>query len=272
MLCPVCEINKANHFTGAPLKNGDIICYSCIKKLGLSSLDFSYKKIFHNYTAENLKELIHNNTKLNYKNELSKISSKKEEQKGNFKKTEQAFLDHKSRVSGKMHADFIDKKVLFGKSLTTPPQVVTFEDITSYTPTVNGHSVSKHHRGTRGIVGAMIAGPVGAVVGASTGGKDFDVINDVNIIINLSDGSSKKIKYINTEFKADSIILKQAMKEYREGIAILDAIIAANNNLSKIDNKQTIDSQELIKLKKLLDDGVITQDDFDTKKKSILGL
>ncbi len=45
MLCSVCESNKANEFTGALLKNGDIICYSCIKKLGLSALNYSYGKL-----------------------------------------------------------------------------------------------------------------------------------------------------------------------------------------------------------------------------------
>ncbi|MBO4403956.1 MAG: SHOCT domain-containing protein [Treponema sp.] len=34
----------------------------------------------------------------------------------------------------------------------------------------------------------------------------------------------------------------------------------------------SINADELVKLKKLLDDGIITQEDFDAKKKELLGL
>ncbi|WP_253734131.1 SHOCT domain-containing protein [Lactiplantibacillus plantarum] len=276
MLCSVCESNKANQFTGALLKSDDVICYSCIKKLGISALNYSYKKIFRNYTAEDLKKLIQHNAKLNYKNELSKLSFRKKEQKSNYLNTKQVFLDHKSRISGKMHADFVDKKVLFEKSLTTPSLIINFDDVISYTPTVYGHSVSKHHRGARGITGGLIAGPIGAIVGASTGGKDYDAINDVHITINFKDGSSRVLKYVTTEYKSDSLILKSLIKDYHDGISILDAIIAENSqaviNVADAHNSQPINTDELSKLKSLLDDGIITQEEFEAKKKQILGI
>lgn len=43
-------------------------------------------------------------------------------------------------------------------------------------------------------------------------------------------------------------------------------------SLEKTPEIHHIDSEELIKLKKLLDDGIITQEDFDKKKKELLGL
>ena len=84
------------------------------------------------------------------------------------------------------------------------------------------------------------------------------------------------------------------MNDYNTGISILEAIIATNQqdmssitdsanandqpdvSMTASDTKptsnQTIDADELIKLKSLVDDGVITQADFDAKKKQILGL
>ena len=175
-----------------------------------------------------------------------------------------------------MHADFVDRKVLFEKNLTTSPLVISFNDIISYTPTVNGHSVSKHHRGTRGIAGGLIAGPIGAVVGASTGGKDYDVINDAHITISFKDGTSRALKYVTTDYKSDSLMFKALIKDYYAGISILDAIIADNkqavDNTANASTTQAIDTEELTKLKRLLDNGIITQKDFDTKKKQILGI
>jgi len=45
-----------------------------------------------------------------------------------------------------------------------------------------------------------------------------------------------------------------------------------NNNIVSTNQMQTSNLDELPKLKKLLDDGIITQEEFELKKKQLLGL
>ena len=69
---------------------------------------------------------------------------------------------------------------------------------------------------------------------------------------------------------------KKNIKAIQEMAEIFDYILALNTEKAAQEaealNKQASDADELVKFKKLLDDGVITQGDFDTKKKQLLGI
>ena len=305
--CDVCGKKIGLLTINLKTKNG-LICGDCAEKIGLG-IDFKSVSVADYLTIEDVKEHQSAHTKIDVKQYLADLKTKEKEaridernekksekdaKKQAYKSEKQLFMDHGARVAGKMHADFKDKKVLFDKEFLVDPKTVPFKDIVSYTPTTGGHSVSKHHRGARGIAGGLIAGPVGAVVAASTGGKDYDVINDAHITVSFKDGTTRTLKYVNADYKSDSLLLKSLMNDYNTGISILEAIIATNQqdmssitdsanandqpdvSMTASDTKptsnQTIDADELIKLKSLVDDGVITQADFDAKKKQILGL
>lgn len=64
------------------------------------------------------------------------------------------------------------------------------------------------------------------------------------------------------------IFTKKELQQATELKSLIESM--QNENISPIN--QTSDADELKKFKRLLDDGVLTQDEFDAKKKQILGL
>lgn len=67
-------------------------------------------------------------------------------------------------------------------------------------------------------------------------------------------------------FKSDNNDLAKQIKEY------IDSVIMNRHNSNGTVIQQTSSAEELKKFKELLDSGVISQEEFDTKKKQLLGL
>lgn len=195
----------------------------------------------------------------------------KKKRKENIKRIKERLKQNKAEKVGLTYFDFIDKKVCFDTALLEKNvnfKIVNFSDIVGFTPIErNGGHVSKHHRGSRALVGGMIAGGTGAVIGASTGGKEFDKIGELSITVLFKDGSDKKLFFINDE-KSDSLLAQQAQSRFDRTSILLTKVVNANkNNINGTSYKD-----ELEELKALLDEGIITQEEFTEKKKQILGL
>jgi hypothetical protein len=168
---------------------------------------------------------------------------------------------------------FDDKhgKLFIKKSFTMnrSQAVYNYDELISYTPIFEGGKIKKHHGITRAIVGGVLAGPVGAVVGAGTGGKEFDTIKRLGFILHLTDNRSQNYMLMISESKSDSFLTKSAMEDYNNIAAKLDQIIYSNTQGSASADSN---ADELRKFKGLLDDGIISQAEFDEKKKELLGL
>ncbi|UNL46375.1 DUF4428 domain-containing protein [Lactobacillus amylovorus] len=193
---------------------------------------------------------------------------------------------------------FDDKRrqILQKKSLLTDPEVINYSDIISYQVNQQGHNENKKHGITRAVVGGALAGGVGAIVGATTGGKQTDYIDHLGLIINLKNGSNFEIVFIRKieQVKSNSFSARESIDELNNLISIINAIIAQNQNIqtssvqqvsaenniiSKPTNTENnsnttkVDpADEIRKFKKLADDGIITQEEFEAKKKQLLNL
>ena len=77
--------------------------------------------------------------------------------------------------------------------------------------------------------------------------------------------ASKKVKAKYEE-------IKKRLPEATERSKEVDPQIAENNVSAAYTSKLVIHSEDLIELKKLLDLGIITQEEFDRKKKQLLNL
>ena len=177
------------------------------------------------------------------------------------------------------HYIFDDKRqqILEKKCFLSDPRFINYSDIISYEVNQSGHTEKKHHGITRAIVGGAIAGGAGAIVGATTGGKQNDYINHLGLIITLKDGSDFEIVFIREidKEKANSWIARDEIKDLNALVSKVDAIIAKNTQTAKTtftENTNPDPADEIRKFKKLADDGIITQDEFETKKKQLLGL
>ena len=128
----------------------------------------------------------------------------------------------------------------------------------------------------RAVVGGVIAGGAGAIVGATTAKKHImscslviykNTIKDPTITLNL----------INTKTKTTDDVYRKAMAFANNVNASIKAILDLKNRAEisrrAIVTETHIDpTEELRKYKALLDEGIITEADFEQKKRQLLKL
>jgi len=121
----------------------------------------------------------------------------------------------------------------------------------------------------RALVGGILLGPVGAIVGGMTGLGDKQVkLSDADNIISLSivddDNLEKLFLFTCTDKNLESVFnfLERNFKEKYQKQEESDKEGAENSSISIAD--------EITKLKKLLDDGILTQSEYDRQKEKLL--
>lgn len=132
------------------------------------------------------------------------------------------------------------------------------------------------------LVGGAFFGSAGAIAGAMTGGKKTKgVVENLALKINLTDMDFPCviITYINKRTKVSSNQYRKAISNAQETISCLELIIdrTASQSDEAIAEEQQKAAQQtgdtadaVIKLKQLLDMGVISQEEFNTKKAELL--
>lgn len=180
-----------------------------------------------------------------------------EEKLLNFKPTSKLGLIH------------IDEK---NKQWSVHNRVFDYSELVEYELLENGTSVTKGGIG-KAVVGGVLLGGVGAIVGGSTGKKTTKTIcENLKLKITLSN-MKNPIEYINlisTATKTGDQIYKQKYNLAQECISALQ-IIASQNEMS-LKYTEGSSADEILKYKQLLDAKAITQEEYDAKKKQLLGL
>lgn len=158
-----------------------------------------------------------------------------------------------------------------------------YENIVDYEMIQNGSSFSQGSIDGAAI-GGLLLGTVGAVIGAAGSTREnVEVCNDLSIKITLRNTYLKLcyVPFVKKSIRTTSEEYKRAFANAQECMSLLrlacDMVseIPKKNTTSPINNtsKITTDNLAIIKqLKELLDSGIITQEEFDAKKKQLLGL
>lgn len=160
-----------------------------------------------------------------------------------------------------------------------------YNEITNYDLLENDLAVESGGLG-RAVVGNAIAGPVGGILGSMTAKrktkKSIDMLA-LHITTNNFCFPSIMISYIKSETKTKSSKYANALSQAHNTIACLNLIFAQNTdidetitekemNVSNTDEPTSNPYEELKQLKELLDMGIISQEEFDQKKKELLKL
>lgn len=142
--------------------------------------------------------------------------------------------------------------------------VYSFDEVDSYEYiTIKGETVTRK-KGVlgRAIVGGLVAGAAGAVIGGVTAGTTTDITPDRKKIKVYLTTQAGKVQEISSNFPypqgftefLDSCILGEVYGETSQPVTTTSA------------------ADELLKFKNLCDMGVISQEEFEAKKKQLLGL
>ena len=172
-----------------------------------------------------------------------------------------------------------------GKAVTRPSdKTFLFDELIGYELLEDDSTVTSGGIGTA-IAGGVLFGGVGAIVGGMTGSKTAKKKIE-NLVLRIDTNDMQfpciMITYINKPTKTNSNDYRKAMSQAQETMSALNLILkrreaaqqeaAANVEIAAAQRAaETNDLDQLLKLKQLLDCGVLTQEEFDQKKAQILG-
>ncbi len=159
-------------------------------------------------------------------------------------------------------------------------KIYNFSDIISYEVYENERKIVQ---GTTGeaLLGGLFFGIQGAIIGSSVQKDISDICTQLELLIRVNDFNTPQIKLTfikNSTCEKNSAPYRAAKAKLQEICAQLE-YITNNKTLEQSATSQHESStskksskEQLQELKEMLDDGLITQEDYEQKKKQILGL
>ncbi|ENZ9221619.1 SHOCT domain-containing protein [Enterococcus hirae] len=259
-ICVICT-NKIGSLTGKiKLSDGNYVCKKCFSRAGFTS-SIADIQMVQSLSTEQIKTKFSSNS--------SNLSAK-DIQKNRL----EYFKKNSDLIIGDIIFNDKDKAFLIKKSIlmNRAQIVVKYDEIQTFTPIFLGGKIKKHHGITRALVGGALVGPIGALIGAGTGGKEWESINRLGIEIYLKDNRTIKYDLISNETKINSLVGKNSFDQYNHLSAKLESIISNQTNTSNTSVEATSEIDEIRKYKELLDEGIISQEEFNAKKKELLNL
>jgi len=248
--CCICN-KKMGMMTGKVKLSDGYVCADCWKKTGFNS--FSDLKSALYYSSLTILKIINERKE----NQLKIMEFDATRKVGNI-------------------LEFSDETKTFviatRNVLKTSEELFKYSQILNFELLEDGTSIIKGGLGGA-IVGGIVLGRVGAVVGGVTSGKKIKgICNSLKIKITFKNSPRPNIyiNFIKTKTMKNGIIYKTQFKLAQDA---LSALQIAFDQVQENTNENLIsEADELIKFKKLFDEGVITQDEFEAKKKQILKL
>ena len=183
-------------------------------------------------------------------------------------------------ASTKLLIDNHSKKFIYkkGKSFS---KTYKFSDLINYEVYENGKSKVQGRAGSA-LIGGAFFGLGGLIVGSSMSRNINEKCNQLKLIIRLNDFNYPQIviTYVdNVDWDKSGWVYRNmkeniqavcSMLEYMLNEKTLEQSSSVKQEEKPIEQKSA--KEQLQELKEMLDDGLITQEDFEQKKKQILGL
>lgn len=283
--CPLC--NKKISFFKGPVASElhcieGTICGDCYCEKILQGLD----DIYYEWDIEDLRKIsdMHVGDCLKFAEE--KVNRAIKEKLKNFSCTYKVYkpvqFDDNNRLlriedigSRAITSPFVEHARVEIKKYT----VYEYSQIVAYEVLEDGNSISSGGV-TRAIVGGLVAGGVGAIVGATTRSFNSACTSlEIKLAIKGEDvpiGQIIFLTLINRPIQKNSAQYREIIAGKDKLLAKFKEIVESNTNLSEIEKEeknpvvQTDTAEEIRKYKALLDDGIITQEEFERKKQDLL--
>lgn len=240
-VCTVC-----NNEMGKKKISDGWVCKSCINKCG----------IFGNLSGSSAD--IEKAIKRNMINKENKNKFKVTNKIGNY-----IHLDENSKL--------IAFPTTYGKGENAP--IYAYNEIIGCDVLEDGESISKGGLG-RAVAGGLLFGGVGAIVGGVTGSKKTkQIIKSMKVKITVRNIANPTvyIPLIITETKSSSFVYSTAKSNAEQIVSLINVILDNQQNIQE-PVKEISNADEIRKYKELADEGIITLEEFENKKKELLNL
>ncbi len=150
-------------------------------------------------------------------------------------------------------------------------RVFRFDELSSVEIIEDGESVSKGGIGSAA-AGGLLFGGAGAVVGSVTGKKQKAMVNRISVRVNFNNRwiQTEEIVLLSTQTARNSFMYRATIDNAHKLKQMLESCAQPSNEAPASNTASNAD--EIRKYKQLLDDGIISQEEFDAKKKQLLNL
>lgn len=240
---PFCSI--CNKKEGTIILKDALVCKDCFKE----AYDFS--PLFKNHNDISLEQLLNR----------KEITNKKRLENSNFIPT---------ICLGMVKFNDNKNELMIPQKTGTIPEIYKYNDIINFELIEDGKTLVTKGGLSRAIAGGILFGGVGAIVGGVTGKrKSTETINKLIVRLTINTPFRpihRDIVFINSKTNKSSSTYSKEIQNAKDLFAKLEEIKESDI----INEKNCSIADELIKLKSLLDDGILNQDEFDKQKEKLL--
>lgn len=263
--CIYCKRNLGFLDGKLNLNDGNTLCTSCTQKAGINTWSGTALVAAKSIDSENLIRMIDGKKPLTGEDKmLVPYREKNMVRIDNFTPT--------NIVGSLIQFDDNAKEFVVGSGDTA--DLFQYENIVDYELLQNGATVSKGSMGGA-VVGGLLFGTAGAIAGAAGSKRiEIDVCTNLSIKVTLKD-TYRKVCYITfvngnlaTNSNAYNVAYTLAQNCMSYFKIACDMIQESKENTNSAVQKSNAD--EIRKFKELLDDGIITEEEFQEKKKQLL--
>ena len=253
--CYVCG-KLCNTYDIYKLKDKTILCNSC-----LDNIKMDFKKPFKEVKAEDIDAILEGRKK------AAMTRKKKEDDAWKLVRA----LNRTGGVTGILEIDSEQHKWV-APSTKRIPDVYKYSDIVKFELLEDGESVVSGGGG-EAILGGLFFGEVGAIVGSNIGGKtSASICTGLSIDITLNDinNPSLQINLIKAPLPKKDPEYERLYRCARECMSLLQ-LMHDEAGKKPLSTSLSV-ADELLKFKQLLDLGALTEEEFESKKKQLLGM
>ena len=189
----------------------------------------------------------------------------------NANENETSQFNPTEKIGNDIWIDSNNKLLMIRTKMNMKPRyLLRFDQLEDYSVVENDKTIEKNNGVSRAIAGSVMFGQTGAIVGAITKSNknvQFTNLLQIRVFANGTLDNNLIIPFIiGGKIKHDSFIYKDATSRVNSCISTLDKIINTSNELPVSDEL----IEQLRRIKLLLDEGILTQAEFDQKKQELL--
>ncbi len=251
--CAVCG-KKMGFFNGKVILKNGYVCNHCWDTKGLGKR-IDYMTESRNYTAQQIREMVQ---------VVNNVPSCAANFNGNTLTADLVQLDDSSQTV----------QVITKAGINSAKEYIKYNQIVNFELLEDGETITKGGLGSA-VVGGALFGVGGAVAGAILGTKKTKAVcKSLQLRISVRDYYKKVIvvNYIELATKYTSMTYKQMFEQAQKAVGELQVAVASTQRNATKQATNGSMADEIAKLNQLKEQGILTEEEFASARKKLLGI
>lgn len=251
--CVICG-KKMSFFNGKVILKDGYVCNHCWDSKGLNKR-IDYMTESRNYAAQQIRDMVQ---------VVNNVPACASNFNGNTLVADLVQLDDSTQTV----------QIITKAGFNSAKEYIKYNQIVSFELLEDGDTITKGGLGSA-VIGGALFGAGGAIAGAVLGAKKTKAIcNSLQLRISVRDYYKKVIvvNYIELPTKCTSMTYKQMHEQAQKAVGELQVAAASTQRNPVQQTASGSVADEIAKLNKLKEQGIITEEEFFAAKKKLLGI